>query len=585
MPYLALSRGDGVTLWVMGVLGEWGGGSRWALAVLLGCVVLLILAPAALGAEGSGKISGTVTAACPCEDMPEPLKNIEVTVYETGENLFPVGSAITDEHGEYTVEGLVGGQYKVEFSPELESSLNYVTQYYKEKPSLATAEPVKVVQKKTTEKIDAELQVGGEVKGRVTEASTHKDLEGIEVQVFEESESESPVRFAITGKNGEYTIAGLASGHYKVEFSPGLESNLNYVAQFYEDKSSFASAGLVEVVQGEIKTEVNAELQVGGEIEGSVTDAWTHAALAGVYVFAIGSGEAFAGVAQTNASGQYTMLGLASGSYEIEFVDLASGSPYITQYYNDEPALASANPVVANQGETTPGIDAALVRKAPVDTAAPVVSGTPAAGETLSCSNGSWTGSPAPTYSYAWLRDGVVIAGASVSTYVVQTADQGNGLACRVTATNKSGSAAAVSETLMVPVPVIAPPKPDVTVLSSEIVVEGDSARVPIACVDANCSGTIELTEQIVVRHRKGKGGRRISRKETVVLGKGSYALAQGHSGTILVFLTSRGRNALAKARHHRLSARLFASVVGGTTVSRSVVLSEVVHRHQRRSS
>jgi len=68
-------------------------------------------------------------------------------------------------------------------------------------------------------------------------------------------------------------------------------------------------------------------------------------------------------------------------------------------------------------------------------------------------------------------------------------------------------------------------------------------------------------------------------------LGKGSYALAQGHSGTILVFLTSRGRNALAKARHHRLSARLFASVVGGTTVSRSVVLSEVVHRHQRRSS
>jgi hypothetical protein len=176
-----------------------------------------------------------------------------------------------------------------------------------------------------------------------------------------------------------------------------------------------------------------------------------------------------------------------------------------------------------------------------------------------------------------------VIAGASVSTYVVQTADQGNGLACRVTATNKSGSAAAVSETLMVPVPVIAPPKPDVTVLSSEIVVEGDSARVPIACVDANCTGTIELAEQVVVRHKKGK--RRISRKETVVLGKGSYALAQGHSGTILVFLTSRGRNALAKARHHRLSARLFASVVGGTTVSRSVVLSEVVHRHQRRSS
>jgi hypothetical protein len=133
----------------------------------------------------------------------------------------------------------------------------------------------------------------------------------------------------------------LASGHYKVEFSPELESSLNYVTQYYKEKSSLATAEPVKVLQKKTTEKINAELQVGGEIEGVVTDAWTHAPLAGVYVFAIGSGEAFAGVAQTNASGQYAMLGLASGISKIEFVDLASGSPYIAQYYDDEPSLAS----------------------------------------------------------------------------------------------------------------------------------------------------------------------------------------------------------------------------------------------------
>jgi hypothetical protein len=88
----------------------------------------------------------------------------------------------------------------------------------------------------------------------------------------------------------------------------------------------------------------------------------------------------------------------------------------------------------------------------PVPTLAPEVSGTPALGNTLNCSTGGWSGHPAPSFTYKWLRDGTVVAGATANTYTVVEADQGDSLDCKVTATNSAGQASALSSnTLRVP--------------------------------------------------------------------------------------------------------------------------------------
>ncbi len=566
----------------MGVVGSKDAG-RWAIAVLLGCVApALMLAPNALAAESTGRIEGTVTKAVGMEG----LEGIEVCAFGTGGELEEPSvepCARTGVGGNYTISGLPSGEYDVEFAVPFESSLNYVTQYYEDKPSFSEAKPVPVGAGATSG-IDAEMQVGGRIKGTVTEFTESEDiipLGNIEVTAYETGETKFPVGSATTNTRGEYTIAGLASGKYKMEFS-AEGSGLNFVTQYYKEKTSLAAANPVPVIQGETIEGTNAELRVGGEISGTVTDAATHAPVSNVYVFAVGPGEAIAGVALTDASGQYTIPGLASGVYQIEFIKLGGGSPYITQYYDDEPSLASANPVTASEGGMTPGIDAALVRKEPVDTAAPVVSGTPAVGRTLSCATGTWTGSPTLSYSHAWLRNGSAIPGAAASTYVVQTADQGTGLACRVTATNKSGSAAAVSNTLAVPAapPPLPPMRPEVKLLSPRIVVSGSSARVPIVCAKATCAGTVELTERIVVRRRRR--GRTRLRRETVLLGRASYGLGAGQSATISVHLTRTGRRALARARHHRLPATAGVTVTGGTAIRESVVLTEPVHRRRR---
>jgi hypothetical protein len=552
-----------------------GGGGRWMFAVVLGWTTLLIFAPSAFAAEATGAISGTVTAAVSHAN----LQGIEVVAYEASDEL-PVGFATTKADGEYTVEGLASGSYEVEFSAGFESGLNYVPQYYDGASSLATAEPVPVTQGATTPAIDAELQEGGKLSGTVTRYTLSEDivpLKSIEVTVYPASGIERPVGFATTKADGEYTVEGLASGSYKVEFSAGFESALNYVTQYYEDAPTLAAATSVPVTAGATPTGIDAELRAGGEIEGTVTDASTHAAVSNAEVEVLGAGGVTDGEALTNANGQYTIGGLATGSYVVKF----ASERYIAQYYDDQSSFASANAVEVAQESTSAAVDAALVPKAPVNTVAPVASGTPGAGQTLSCSTGSWTGIPTPTYAYAWLRDGVAIAGASGGTYAVQAADVGNGLTCRVTATNKNGSAAAVSNTLIVPVP--PPPKPPTPVVkltSAKIVVSRGAARVPLACASASCVGTIELTERVAVLQRRA--GRTIVKRETLVLGKSAYRLAAGHSATIAVRLTAKVRHTLARVRRHRLAVTVAASVAGGTPVRRLVVLIELPARSGR---
>lgn len=83
----------------------------------------------------------------------------------------------------------------------------------------------------------------------------------------------------------------------------------------------------------------------------------------------------------------------------------------------------------------------------PVNSVAPALSGTAQEGQTLTCSTGTWSGSP--TYTYQWKRDGNNITSATNSTYTLVTADVGTSIKCTVTATNFTGSATADSNTVV----------------------------------------------------------------------------------------------------------------------------------------
>ena len=84
----------------------------------------------------------------------------------------------------------------------------------------------------------------------------------------------------------------------------------------------------------------------------------------------------------------------------------------------------------------------------PVNTAAPKITGTAQEGQTVTCSTGTWTGTPTITFAYQWKRNGSNIGSATNSTYTLVTADVSQSITCQVTATNGVGSANANSNTI-----------------------------------------------------------------------------------------------------------------------------------------
>jgi len=139
----------------------------------------------------------------------------------------------------------------------------------------------------------------------------------------------------------------------------------------------------------------------------------------------------------------------------------ATGAQY--SVIADDAAQTLACQVFAsNAGGNTTATSAgvAVAGLAPANTAPSSVGGTPAVGQVLTCAPGAFSGAPAPAITFAWLRDGQPISGATQPTYTVTTADQGHALACRVTATNAGGSASSISVVLNVPAAPAAKPAP-----------------------------------------------------------------------------------------------------------------------------
>jgi len=75
----------------------------------------------------------------------------------------------------------------------------------------------------------------------------------------------------------------------------------------------------------------------------------------------------------------------------------------------------------------------------PVNTAIPVVTGDVAVDDLLTTTTGTWDNGPT-SFTYRWLRDDVVISGATSQTYTIVSADEETTIKSEVTAINPGGS-------------------------------------------------------------------------------------------------------------------------------------------------
>ena len=100
---------------------------------------------------------------------------------------------------------------------------------------------------------------------------------------------------------------------------------------------------------------------------------------------------------------------------------------------------------------SAPSSPTAVVTAAPQNTAAPKISGSATQGSQLTATPGTWTGSPAPTFTYQWEDCNSAgancspITSATASTYTLATSDLGSTVEVVVTASNTAGTASATS--------------------------------------------------------------------------------------------------------------------------------------------
>jgi hypothetical protein len=130
---------------------------------------------------------------------------------------------------------------------------------------------------------------------------------------------------------------------------------------------------------------------------------------------------------------------------------LQPGAPGNSHFTNDVLLVVNAG----KAGNLTPAAMSAAITAgiasdvAPVNTAAPVVTGTGTVGQNLTTTNGTWTNSPT-SFVYQWLRSGAPVLGAVNAVYALVGADSGTSVSCRVTAINPAGSTQAFSNGIAV---------------------------------------------------------------------------------------------------------------------------------------
>ena len=289
-----------------------------------------------------GQITGSVTG-----DEGQPLDGISVFAYrrEAGRWTWATSTS-TGTDGHYDVGGLATGDYRLQFYDDVDSG--YLTEYWDDAPTLGAASSIAVTAGETTSGKDAGLTLGGRIAGTVT--GPGGAASDAEVTVYRpDGDGWKPTGSGYTDAAGKYDVTGLPGGTYRLQFSD------------YSGQGLLTATSDLEVTEGETAT-ANAELAMGGRISGLVTGP-DHKPVeyADVTAYSLGTdGWEEAGDTYTEEDGSYTIVGLASGSYRLQF---SPGRQYATEYWNDAPTLDAATSIVVTAGATVTGKDAQMATR------------------------------------------------------------------------------------------------------------------------------------------------------------------------------------------------------------------------------
>lgn len=556
-----------------------GRGEADTVAVVEGGVVENVNEEMIEGGRITGRVVSAVTQA--------PIEGVRVCAYEIdGESEGECASTGSD--GTYVISGLSEKSYRVSF--EGGQGGEYAGQYYDDKPMSAEPDPVAVTLGATTENVDAELIEGGAISGKVIDASTKSPVGEVEVCAAPVEGGGEECSYS-SRTNGDYSLAKLTPGSYVVSFT---SEQTGYLREYYEQEYSREEATSVVVTAGETATGIDAEMVEGGGITGTVTDAATKAPVEGVKVCAFDpSNYVTAGeCASTSARGEYTIIGLPAGLYDVEFSLFTNSGGYLPEFYDDVLKRSEATSVSVALGATTANVNAEMNeggqisgRVTAASTHAPIegIRVCASAGEPES-SEGCASTDASGEYTITHLQPGSYRVNFSSNPegghrYVSQYYDgtelwedaQLVTVAVGVTTSNidaeMSDAATKVSEGPKIGETVTVatlktPPSIGTAVAGATTITSSDTAAVVVMRCTASgaCSGTVQLIARLTRKHMVKH--RAVTRTWNVVIGESTFSIARGETATLHVKLNGEGKVLLRHAGKRGLKVRLTGSDV-----------------------
>jgi len=309
---------------------------------------------ASMSTSGGAMISGRVTGPGNVG-----IQSVVVSVFDygqTAESKHGLAYGTTDSAGNYFIGGVLPswfppGTYKIKCDDH-SSGNNNLPEWWNDKTNIATADPL-VVTSGGTNQADCQLGPGGIISGTVTD-SGHNPVNIAQVTIYDQSQKY--ITSTSTDGSGNYSAKRLPSGNYKVLFKGPSNSNLAY--QWYNNQTAFSTGDWVPVTAGNTTPNINAELHAGGTITGTT-------GVSGAMVKVYDQFKAFVTYVTTATDGTFSLTGLPTGMYKVEFIkyNLASN------WFDGHRTYDSADWVSVTAGNTTSGVNGSLL-------GALVVSGT-----------------------------------------------------------------------------------------------------------------------------------------------------------------------------------------------------------------
>jgi hypothetical protein len=243
-----------------------------------------------------------------------------------------VASAVTSTLGEYSISGILYGDYCIGTS----NTPGFVDEYYGNVYKQDDAAVVTITDAVERRDINISLGTGGSISGKVVRDSDKTGIANIEVRAQSGS---SIVKSTVTDSNGIYFLSGIAPGNYYLQ----THNSAGYDDEYYLENQQTPIAVAANAETGNI----NFSLAAGWFIQGTIVRDSDGSGIQGVLVIAYNTEWKQIGMNTTNASGEYKIKLDKPGDY---YLRTFNSIGYKDEFIENANTAEKATKVNVNEG-------------------------------------------------------------------------------------------------------------------------------------------------------------------------------------------------------------------------------------------